>query len=463
MADSYDYSYSDQDSGDCRGRRKNYDNATIKMKRSTKKELKLMKKAGLDISRPTHDIKQKTKPSRAREARTYGLELEEPQKRSDIPMKERVLACMVLHALGDTIGYKNGDWEFNYEKGFHVGQSTERLYEFIELGGINHMSIKGWNISDDTIMQLQIAKALLDSGVTKKLKRALKDPDNIYNEDVYPLYEAMVKYFIEARDDMLNTGNRAPGNTLMKNIKALKEGRKWNETPYNTNEGGSGAAMRTPIIGIALAKYPSYLLHDISISSSRITHNSAVGFLGGLTAALFTSFAITGQYPIAEWPNVLMKVLDDNIGQLVKISAFSHGDYERDKDVFIEKWKVYIDDKFVDGKPVKRRSSRNLPWREKYYRDNFSFNKKTDFIGSGGDDAVIISYDCLLDAGNNWEKLVVYSMLHMGDTDTTGCISAAWYGALYGFANVPDHFIKEIERLDEIKDLANKIYEIYLK
>ena len=74
-----------------------------------------------------------------------------------IKMEEKYISCMVLHAVGDTVGYKNGEWEF---KGGSY-ENIEKLYEFIDLGGVNHISLKGWLVSDDTIMHMQTADAIL--------------------------------------------------------------------------------------------------------------------------------------------------------------------------------------------------------------------------------------------------------------------------------------------------------------
>ncbi len=39
----------------------------------------------------------------------------------------------------------------------------------------------------------------------------------------------------------------------------------------------------------------------------------------------------------------------------------------------------------------------------------------------------------------NWKDLCHKSMIHGGDSDSTGCIAAGWYGALYGFKEVNDN------------------------
>ena len=51
------------------------------------------------------------------------------------------------------------------------------------------------------------------------------------------------------------------------------------------------------------------------------------------------------------------------------------------------------------------------------------------------------SYDALLGSKDSWSELCLRGMLHGGDSDSTGTIAAAWYGALYGLDHVPkDHY-----------------------
>lgn len=57
--------------------------------------------------------------------------------------------------------------------------------------------------------------------------------------------------------------------------------------------------------------------------------------------------------------------------------------------------------------------------------------------------------------------LVFYAMLHGGDTDTTGCIAGSWYGAMYGFSDVPKSRIENIENKEELYNLGKKLYKKY--
>ena len=101
------------------------------------------------------------------------------------------------------------------------------------------------------------------------------------------------------------------------------------------------------------------------------------------------------------------------VASYAKKSGRDINKFTKDSVIFIDKWFRYIEDKFDDkGEPIRRRSNRNLIHRTKYYYNNFGFSESKQanvfFPGSGGDDSVIIAYDCLLDSGESWEKLVIY-------------------------------------------------------
>ena len=354
---------------------------------------------------------------------------------------ERYIACMLLHALGDTIGYKNSNWEF-----FKGGGVDEKLYDFIYEGGINHVPKKGWLVSDDTILHMKTAEALLEKFTN------LND-----------LASILVSKYLEAFDQFEQEGleKRYPGGTTMKVLFKLKNGAKWNETPYNILSGGSGAAMKSLCIGLAYnGEENRDKLIQIAIECSRITHNSVVGYMGGLTSALFTAFAIEN-IEIKRWPHMLMTIIgSDIISTYLRKTGRGFVEYENDISNFSRKWYRYIEEKFDDdGNVVFRRSNKNIFFRNKYYSENYAFRK--EYPGGGGDDSVIIAYDSLIDAGDSWEKLVIYSMLHSGDTDTTGCIAAGWWGAAKGFLDVPEDRLAHLEYKNALKKLGEKLFKKY--
>ncbi|AYV77154.1 MAG: ADP-ribosylglycohydrolase [Barrevirus sp.] len=379
------------------------------------------------------------------------------KKEESLSIEDRYIATMVLHAVGDTVGYKNAEWEF---KGGSY-ESLEKLYEFIDLGGVNNISLKGWLVSDDTIMHMKTAQAIL-----KDFTSMNTFGNNLKEE------------FLEAYDQFLKEGLtvRYPGISTLSSLKLLKEGSSWSEIPYNIDSGGSGASMRSLCFGLAFPGLENRdKLIQFAIESGRMTNNSAVGYLGAVASALFVALAIEG-IKINEWPFTLMDLFKSGrITKYMRTAGRDFSDYERDHHVFVSKWHRYIDDKFDDNhNPIIKKSSRHLISRNKYYMDTFG-QKRTytnqqyseelghGNIGSGGDDSVIIAYDCLLDSGNVWEKLVVYSMLHNGDTDTTGSIAAGLYGVLYGFSDIPVNFLENLEYKDELISLGKRLFSKFYK
>lgn len=376
-----------------------------------------------------------------------------------ITNKEKYMACIILHALGDTIGYNNSKWEFMKNTISYEGKVMNKLFEYINYGGVKYVPQKNWNISDDTIMHIGTIKNLLKQN--KNIKEYGKNLKEIY-----------INIFDTYFNNKENINKRMPGTGTINSLIKLKEGIEWDNIPYDFNLGGSGAAMRTSCIGLVYNGIENRKkLIKYSIETSRILHNSPIGYLGGLVASLFTAYAIEG-IEINKWGYLLMELFEKKIiNKYIEESGRDIQEYNNDSHIFIAKWNRYLNDKFDDnGNIIKRRSDINLLHRTNYYINNFAYindknnkNKKpsTTFVGGSGYDSVIIAYDCLLDAKNKWEKLLIYSMLHAGDTDTTGCIAASWYGALYGFGDVPRNRIEIIENINEIKDLSIKLYNKY--
>lgn len=357
-------------------------------------------------------------------------------------LNEKFKACIILHALGDTIGFKNGDWEFNYDQQVDPEYSNDILYEFISLGGIIGINLEDWIISDDTIMHIETCKGLLE------------ETDNINK-----FGDILSKKYINC---LKNMDRRYPGTRTVKSLELIKSGIEWFKILYDPMAGGSGGSMRTSAIGLAFYQENNIdKLIAYSIEASRITHNSVIGYMGGLVSALFTSYAIRN-IKINKWPFMLIKLIESNkIDNYLKKTR-GYDNYLKDKNQFLGFWKKYIELRFK-GNYINDDISMRIPQiRTEFFMEHFSLNPN---IGPGflGHDSVLVAYDAIALSKNNWETLVVYSMLHMGDSDSTGCIAASWYGALYGFEKVPNNNLKYLEYKQELEKLGNSMYNKFGK
>lgn len=357
-------------------------------------------------------------------------------------LKDKFSACIVLHSLGDTIGFRNGKWEFFGMHEFvktnklNFNLANELLYEFIALGGINEIKLEKWYASDDTLLHLDLIETLLKYDNFDEIKKNL----------IKKFIDTKHKYF----DNRVNV-DRVPGITTVKYIEAHEKGTFIEK--YDILSGGNGAAMRSLAIGLYYSNDLDMLI-NASIELSKITHNSAIGYLGGLTSAYFVYLAIN-LINLHEWPYKLINLLEsDKIEKYIKLDE-EKNDYK----IYIDNWKKYLEMRFDDNKiPGYRRTYINIVYRTQFHYEYFTDKSKSFIPGSSGCSVNIMAYDALLDAENNWEKLVVYSMLHLGDSDTVGCIAAGWYGALYGFGDVPSKNIEHLEFKDKLYDFGKKLY-----
>ncbi len=366
-------------------------------------------------------------------------------------------ACILLHALGDTIGFKNGDWEFNYmiyAKLMALDYVNEMIYEFIELGGVNGIDLKEWRISDDTMFHLAVGNAML------------KYKHKIDKKFIQIVKENMIETFIEIGNDKKHPDpakrlDRYLGITTTNSIKKFRDDIDARNYPYDDNAGGNGCAMRNLVIGLSLfGEDKRDELIDVSIVTSQLTHNNPIGYLAGFNSALFTALAIE-KVSIEKWPFILIDYLKSD--KLKSYLSLKNLDQVYDHNQYIKYWQKYIDTKFNDGKPIKNKSFANPMYRIRYYHDNFFKGTDSKQIGASGYLCMIMAYDSVLDCDGKWEKLIVYSILHSGDSDTIGAVAGGLYGAVYGMGDVPEQMLKYLEKKDELIELAKDIYEKYAK
>ncbi|XP_064611387.1 ADP-ribosylhydrolase ARH1-like isoform X2 [Liolophura sinensis] len=346
---------------------------------------------------------------------------------------ERYIAAMVLSGVGDALGYKNGSWEF-------CNNGSAILDELKAMGGLSSINIKGWMVSDDTVMHLATAEALCEESG---------------QSDMEKLYMKIAKKYKECMSDM--TG-RGPGHTCLRTIRRLNlEVNKGYQITFDPSGGGCGAAMRAMCIGLRYSD-PSDLdkLIAVSVESGRMSHHHPTGYLGSLASALFTSYSIQGK-PVAEWGAWLLEVVDK--AREYVISQGHHvAENMQNWSYFTDHWRQYLSQRgILDGKSMpKFPDEYGVKERDLFYK-TISYS---GWGGASGHDAPMIAYDALLYASDNWNELCNRAMFHGGDSDSTGVIAGACYGAMHGFKGVPKGLYKNLEYRDRLEQTGKKLYSL---
>ncbi|CAB1328574.1 unnamed protein product [Coregonus sp. 'balchen'] len=337
-----------------------------------------------------------------------------------VPLEERYKASMVLSGAGDALGYNHGNWEFEKDGAFIHEEVQKR-------GGLEKLDAIDFPVSDDTVMHLATAEALVKLGFGEGASLPV-------------LYQAMVEKYIVSMTDMVGRG---AGITCINSVTMHRQRTDQGiKIPFNKWGGGCGAAMRAMCIGL---RFPDpeqeHLLIAVSVESGRLTHHHPTGYLGALAAALFTAYAVRGTLPVEAWGHRLMDVLD-----------------KAKEDYFGIQWRAYLEKRgILDGKS-------KLQFPECYgVKEREHFYRAVSFKGVGGasgHDAPMIAYDALLRAGDSWVELANHGFFHGGDSDSTAVIAAAWWGALFGFRGVPEINYRSLEYRDRLSKLGQQLYEL---
>eukprot|EP00033_Pygsuia_biforma_P002004 GCRY01002229.1.p1 GENE.GCRY01002229.1~~GCRY01002229.1.p1 ORF type:complete len:439 (+),score=85.57 GCRY01002229.1:80-1396(+) len=384
-----------------------------------------------------------------------------PSVETSASLSERYEACFFLAALGDALGFRNTQWEFCYDTS-KIHNEFEGLLE--RCGGFEKFTITPkWRVSDDTVMHLATARAVLKdlkSSSTKKPKKeeahSEEEEEEENEEDDATedrIFAHIVREYIDCFGDM---EGRSPGPRTFSSVMFLeKKPSRWNTLPYCPAGGGCGGSMRSMCIGLG---YPHSVdrVIAVAIEAGRITHNHSTGYLGSLVSALFTHFAINS-IPPADW-GCRFLALRPQITAYVEKVGRDVDKYNEDCSYFYGHFERYLKSRGITSpgqRPVFPRPY-GVEQRDDFYAE-LSFD---GWGGASGHDSVLIAYDALLGCAGEWRSLVLAAVLHGGDNDSTGTIAAAWFGAYYGFKGVPKCHYADVEKSDEIRSLTQSFYEL---
>lgn len=334
---------------------------------------------------------------------------------------DKYRGCLIGGAVGDALGYavEFMRWQ-NIQKRY--GTNGIQAYDLdFETGAAV--------ISDDTQMTLFTAVGMLVSiaqgkkeQMTDYIYRAYLDwyycqrnrtgvpPHNIsWISNIFELHE-----------------RREPGNTCMSALGSGKRGTL--EAPIN-NSKGCGGVMRVAPIGLYF-DFQDETASRMGAEAAALTHGHELGYIPAAALAHLISI-VSHNETITLRNAVLMMRRSWQINCLFNNDEYRQAFYQR-----------------LDAALALSQTS----------EDDVTAICQ---LGEGwvGDETLAIALYCALKYENDFEKAIIASVNHSGDSDSTGAVTGNILGAYLSQERIPKHFLDYLELRNIILQVADDLYQ----
>lgn len=313
-------------------------------------------------------------------------------------MINKYLGSLFGLAIGDALG---APVEFISMKSIKEQYGEEGITDLHEWSGF-----RAGSYTDDTQMALATAKGSI--GYYRGGDKIESTPASIVHE-----------YYLEWLESQKDPFNfRAPGNTC---LKSLMSGRMGTIEVRINNSKGCGGVMRTAPAGLV---FPTANAFQMGAEFGAITHGHPSGYLPAGFIAELVAWIVEkkGLIEAVEYCIKRLKTYDEHEEVLEKINL-----------------------------------------AQKLAVSNNAVEECISTIGEGwvGEEALGISLFCSLKFPGEFEKGVVAAVNHSGDSDSTGAITGAILGTINGIEAIPDKWVREVENSEEIRKIAEEMYNVH--
>ena len=353
---------------------------------------------------------------------------------------DKIRGSMVGGAVGDALGYPveficsyEGIQKRYGENGITRLDTTQWWLPDEEKSG------KAW-ISDDTQMTLFTACGLLNA---KAQGKALK----------YAICEAYLEWYYTQvgrkssrhKDcwigDVPELNNRrAPGNTCMTALQDILRGKD----PYN-NSKGCGGIMRTAPVALYGAVWRD--TPEGEPLEGRISNIKDVDMLAADAAE------ITHQHPLG-WlssaleAHVIYRIMQKDCPTVDDFKAYLSEGYDMLLSLYPNEGAGITQLRALTDKAL------GLVGSSASDVDNI------EVIGEGwvAEETLAIAVYCAVKYFDNFEKAIIASVNHKGDSDSTGAVTGNILGAVVGYVAIPEFFKTDLELHDVILHVADDLW-----
>jgi len=360
-------------------------------------------------------------------------------------IQDKIRGSLIGGAIGDALGYPV-EFIYSYE-GIqkHYGENgiteLDATHWWIDDSDSNKSvsSGKAW-ISDDTQMTLFTACGLLNAKAQGKAPK-------------YAICEAYIEWlFTQIGWKSLRFSDcwighvpelnkrRAPGNTCITSLNDILKGKD----PCNSSK-GCGGIMRTAPVALYGAVWRNK--PEGENPKRRISNIKDVAMIAAEAAE------ITHQHPLGWLPSALeacliYRLLQNNKPTLEDFKAYLAEGYDVLKTLY-------------PGQIESIASLKQLTDKALLLPDSPTSDVENIMtIGEGwvGDEALAIAIYCTAKYFDDFEKAMIASVNHGGDSDSTGAVTGNILGAVVGYDAIPQHFKDKLELHDVILHVADDLW-----
>ena len=350
---------------------------------------------------------------------------------TDNKQKDRVRGSLIGGAIGDALGFPV---EFIY--------SYEEIQRRFGENGITRLQTEQWwtessigkaVISDDTQMTLFTALGLLNA--KEKGMAPVPAICHAYVEWFYTQKGYRSKRFNDCWISDLPEMNvrRAPGRTCISALEKIIQGRE----PMNESK-GCGGIMRVapiPLYGFSQNRIQDVsALDNLAADAANLTHNHELGYIPAYVVSHIIYRLANDESPTSESFRSYVAEAMQQASQKYKCLNYYIGILQA------------LLDKALDL------ANADMPDCEAIQQ-----------IGEGwvAEETLAIAVYCCAKHFDDFEKAMIASVNHGGDSDSTGAVTGNILGAAIGYEAIPEHFKADLQLHDVILHVADDLWRGY--
>ena len=336
---------------------------------------------------------------------------------------DKFRGCLIGGAAGDALGYAV---EFLDESAIFEKYGERGITEYDLVNGIAE-------ISDDTQMSLFTANGLL-LGTTRGMARGIMGTYPSYislcykdwyrtQYEKYPIKEKFPYTWLINIPEFFN--RRAPGNTCLTAIENGANGTMDNPI----NQKGCGGVMRVAPIGLYFDNQRRTIdeIDLIGAETAALTHGHELGYISA--AGLVHIIQMLSHNDDVSLLDAVLDMKDALQRQFANKIHLSEQINLIDKAISLSKEDI----------------------------DDLEAIRK---IGQGwvAEETLAIAIYCSLKYNNNFDKALIASVNHSGDSDSTGSITGNIMGTYLGLQGIPQKYLDNLELKEIILEIADDLY-----